>query len=358
MSPHFCGSYHPDDVEFLIKPIAIDFTDVAEKEWRIQSAKAHYSEMISREYEPTEAYLEAFYDAFDRNKRRLAKDVLTLASALAEKDDIVLVSLLRAGTPIGVLLRRTLAEVFDTPLKHYSISIIRDRCIDENAMRHILKRHPDSELIFIDGWTGKGVINRELKTFIGDFNRRFGTSVSDKLHVISDIAGIAEVASTHEDYLIPSSALNSTISGLLSRSILNSDFIGADDYHGCKYYSEYKQNDLSLWYVDAMMEIIHEIGSSRAITVGPDAALQQRIKAFLTTVQERYGIENVNHVKPGIGETTRVLLRRVPDIIMIRDDTSPEVQHLLHLAEEKNARIEVDPDLPYMALGIIKTVAS
>lgn len=353
---HFSGSYLADDVEFLIKPIAIDFTDIDEKERRIQSARAHYSEMISREYEPTEAYLDTFYDAHARNKTRFATDVLSLAGALAAKGPIVLISLLRAGTPIGVLLRRTLAEVFDKPVKHYSISIIRDRGIDENALRHILRHHPQAECIFIDGWTGKGVINRELKRFIADFNHRHGTTVSDRLHVVADIAGVADIAATHDDYLIPSSALNSTISGLLSRSILNAAYIGPEDFHGCRYYEEFRDGDLSRWFIDEMMGIIRTL-HPRA-TLGPDAALQSRIHDFLQSIRERYEIHDVNHVKPGIGETTRVLLRRVPDLIMVRDAASPEVSHLLHLAAEKQARVTVDPALPYMALGIIKTVRS
>ena len=64
-------------------------------------------------------------------------------------------------------------------------------------------------------------------------------NISDKLYVISDIANVSDFAVNNEDYLIPSSALNSTISGLVSRSILNKTYIKNGDFHGCRYYKEY-----------------------------------------------------------------------------------------------------------------------
>ncbi|MDQ7046942.1 MAG: phosphoribosyltransferase domain-containing protein [Sulfurovum sp.] len=211
----FSGSYLKEDVEFLVKIIDIEFTSVDTKEKLIQSGALHYSQMISPEYEPSPEYLEIFYKAFALNKERFAKDILTLSYNLSKKKDIVLVSLLRAGTPIGVLLKRTLKDIFDGEVNHYSISIIRDREIDELALKHILKHNPNSEFIFVDGWTGKGVINRELKYFIEKFNKKNNSNISDNLYVISDIASVSDFSVNNDDYLIPSSALNSTISGLV-----------------------------------------------------------------------------------------------------------------------------------------------
>ena len=193
-----------------------------------------------------------------QDKKRFAKDILNLAYNLSLKKDIVLVSLVRAGTPIGVLLKRTLKERFNKEIKHYSISIIRDREIDENAIKYIIKHNPNSEFIFVDGWTGKGVINRELKKFIRQFNQKYNKNLSDKLYVISDIAFVSDYAVTNDDYLNPSSALNSTISGLVSRSILN-EKIGKNEFHGCYYYKEFKKSDLSLWFIDEVMKIVNKL---------------------------------------------------------------------------------------------------
>ncbi len=49
----FSGSYKPDDVHFLLKPIVMEMTPVDLKEELIQSGKMHYSDMLSQEPEPT-----------------------------------------------------------------------------------------------------------------------------------------------------------------------------------------------------------------------------------------------------------------------------------------------------------------
>jgi hypothetical protein len=71
-------------------------------------------------------------------------------------------------------------------------------------------------------------------------------------------------------------------------------------------------------------------------------------------VRERSGVRDPNHVKPGIGEATRVLLRRVPDRVIVRDPDSPDVEHLLVLAQEKGVPVEADAALPYAAAALIK----
>jgi len=352
----FSGSYLEDDVEFLLKVIDIDFTSIEEKEKLIQAGKSHYSEMINQEYEPTKAYLETFYEVYKLNKMRFAKDILSLAYHLSQKEDIVLVSLVRAGTAIGVLLKRVLKEIFKREVKHYSISIIRDREIDNVALKHIIKAYPKYEMIFIDGWTGKGVINRELKKFISLFNTKYEQNISTNLYVISDIAGVADFSVTQEDYLIPSSALNSTISGLVSRSILNDKYIQKGDFHGCKYYKEYAKNDMSLWFVEDVLDIIHTLDIDSKALLRKNEVLEQSIKAYIAKIMKKYEVKDINHIKPGIGESTRVLLRRIPYIILVKDLASKDIEHLIHLAKEKQVKVIEDKTLPYTALAIIKNV--
>ena len=50
---------------------------------------------------------------------------------LLKGDSLVIVSLARAGTPIGVLIKRYLEKKYCVQLTHYSISIIRGRGIDK-----------------------------------------------------------------------------------------------------------------------------------------------------------------------------------------------------------------------------------
>ncbi|MFL6656851.1 MAG: cysteine protease StiP domain-containing protein, partial [Massilia sp.] len=250
---NFSGSYRADDVRFLLKPLALQaFVDVPEKELLIQSGQRHYSEMLSPESLPSKRYLDLFRDACAANLDRMAADCLALAQLIAKRRSgaITLVSLARAGTPIGVVLKHLLK---DRAASHYSVSIIRDRGIDQNALAHILAAgHAPESIVFVDGWTGKGVISRELRSAIDHFNARHGTAIDGGLYVLSDLAGTAACAASCDDYLIPSSILNATVSGLVSRSILN-DAIGPDDFHGCVYYSQFAEQDQSQAFADQLV---------------------------------------------------------------------------------------------------------
>jgi len=44
-------------------------------------------------------------------------------------------------------------------------------------------------------------------------------------------------------------------------------------------------------------------------------------------IAKEYNIEDINKVKPGVGETTRVLLRRVPDRVIVNKNTT-EKEHI------------------------------
>ncbi|WPL19667.1 Citrate lyase beta subunit [Thiorhodovibrio winogradskyi] len=358
-SAGFPGSYRPEDVCFLLKPIAIDDTPVAEKERLIQAGLRHYSEMLSLESLPSADYLEVFHQAFAMTRDRMARGVLDLAAMIAAEhaNEITLVSLARAGTPVGVLLKHTLAEVFARPARHYSISIIRDRGIDQRALRFILEdcQRDPAGIVFVDGWTGKGVIARELKHALADFKTRWGLTLDSRLHALTDLAGVG-VAPSDEDYLIPSSIMGATMSGLVSRSILNHQ-IGPDDFHGCVYYAHFEPQDLSRWFVDALRETIRaqlDAGYQPATQPVDPTAARERSTRMLADIRARFGITNANFIKPGIGEATRVLLRRVPERLILRDPDLPEVAHLIQLATEKQVPGEVDPNSPYQAIALIK----
>lgn len=363
----FSGSYAAGDVEFLLRVIEMPDIGVLEKEQLIQTGRRHYSEMISRESTPSSRYLQLFHAACERNNRRFAADLMALARRIADTcpSEITLVSLARAGTPVGVLLGRILRERLSRDARHFSISIIRDRGIDEVALRHILDAgRPVEGLVFVDGWTGKGVIARELTQSIREFNARTGAGLSESLHVVADISGTAAVASTSEDYLIPSGILNSVISGLVSRSILNAEYIGPDDFHGCLYYAEFADADLSRWFVDRVMEEVTHLPASslsdsyRMVADEERKSLSERSESFLEQAREEYGIRSVHHVKPGIAEATRVLLRRVPDRVFLRDPETDDVAHIVQLAGEKDVPVIRRPDLPYNAVALIREQGS
>ena len=355
----FTGSYTPDDVQFLLKPMTLPDTPVHIKEELIQSGKKHYSQLLTHESLPPDDYLPLFYRAMDLNQDRMAEHLLLLAESIlaTRPQGITLVSLARAGTPVGVLLKQVLKRHFNTPVEHYSISILRDVGIDQNALRYILKNHAPESLVFVDGWTGKGVIARQLATSLAAFANTDGIVIPAELYVLTDLSGWATVAASSEDYLIPSCILNATISGLVSRSVYEPATANPADFHGCVYYDRFAAQDLSQYFIAAILARVEGIKDRPKTQAYNRRQLQATSRQFLQWVAEQYGITRPNFIKPGIGEATRVLLRREAQLLLLQDLDAEATLHLRWLAESKGIPIAVYSDLPYRAAALIKEIA-
>ncbi|MGZ8214645.1 MAG: cysteine protease StiP family protein [Methylosarcina sp.] len=362
-SAPFSGSYSAEDVQFLLKPIAIEDTPLHIKEALIQSGQKHYSEMLSHESLPSEDYVRLFDQALELNGQRMAGHLLHLAERIkaTRPHGIALISLARAGTPIGVLLKHVLKRYFGIEAPHYSISIIRDYGIDRNALRHILQKHAPRELTFIDGWTGKGVIARQLAESLRHFAAENGVDIPAELYVLADLSGDAAVAASSEDYLIPSCLLNATVSGLISRTVLNRNPAHSGDFHGCYFYHEFRQHDFSNSFIAKMLRCVEQYRqdpkkNQRLRPVPAPEQLKIQSRQWIEWISRRYGVRNPHYIKPGIGEATRVLLRREAGLLLLNDLHSESTRHLHWLATSKNVPIAVVGDLPYRAAALIKEV--
>lgn len=360
MNKALITSYDAEDCQFLLQPIEIEYKDIAQKEHLIQSGQVHYSEMINRESEPSKEYLDLFYKMTAMYSSRLAQEALCLSNLVAEhrkgfgtKDrPIVILSLARAGTPIGVLLRRALT-LMGLHSVHYSLSIIRDRGIDVRAIDYVRKHHDEKGIVFVDGWTAKGVITKQLHQSIDNYNDINNSFVPKEMFVISDIGATADVAATYDDYTIPSALLNSIVSGLISRSILN-ERIG-NGFHGCVVYKEFESIDLSNWFVDEICKKMNPEKIPDAEQIDKKERFE-RLSASISEMMSEYDVSDINRLKPGIAEATRVMLRRVPDLLIVREFGHEDVRHLEQLASEKGITVVEKPELPFGACALIKDV--
>ncbi|WP_329120990.1 phosphoribosyltransferase [Streptomyces sp. NBC_01353] len=356
------SSYAPEEVGWLLQ----DLSDVEleapteEREEAIQSGGAHYAESLPVEYQPSDRYQELFRAALETSAARIARAVgCVTETVLAEKSGTpVLVSLARAGTPVGVLMRRWAQARHGIDLPHYAVSIVRGRGIDANALRWLAAHHDPADVVFVDGWTGKGAITRELAEAIEEFERVEGiTGFDPEIAVLADPGSCVRTYGTREDFLIPSACLNSTVSGLISRTVLRADLVGPDDFHGGKFYRELADADVSNDFLDAVSARFDEVAD------GVDTDVKELLSADRTPtwegwaaverISEEYGIHDVNLVKPGVGETTRVLLRRVPWKILAQRGAGADLAHVRLLADQRGVPVEEVDGLPYTCVGLI-----
>ncbi|MFF4499577.1 phosphoribosyltransferase [Streptomyces sp. NPDC001401] len=356
------SSYPPEEVGWLLQ----DLSDVTleapteEREEAIQSGGAHYAESLPVEYQPSEQYQELFHAALEESAARLALAVGAVTEiVLAERSPRpVLVSLARAGTPVGVLMRRWAQFRHGLDLPHYAVSIVRGRGIDANALRWLAAHHDPSDVVFVDGWTGKGAITRELADAIKEFEASDGISGFDpEIAVLADPGSCVRTYGTREDFLIPSACLNSTVSGLISRTVLRTDLVGPHDFHGAKFYRELAGTDVSVDFLDAVAARFPEVADAVTAQVkellSGDREPTWEGWAAVERISEEYGIHDVNLVKPGVGETTRVLLRRVPWKILARQGAGADLDHVRLLAEQRGVPVEEVTELPYTCVGLI-----
>ncbi|MFD6306412.1 cysteine protease StiP domain-containing protein, partial [Streptomyces sp. NPDC060223] len=356
------SSYAPEDVGWLLQ----DLSDVTleapteEREEAIQSGGAHYAESLPVEYQPSAHYQELFHAALDTSAARIAQAVGAVTElVLAERSPRpVLVSLARAGTPVGVLMRRWAQYRHGLDLPHYAVSIVRGRGIDANALRWLAAHHDPADVVFVDGWTGKGAITRELADAIREFEEAEGvTGFDPEIAVLADPGSCVRTYGTREDFLIPSACLNSTVSGLISRTVLRSDLVGEHDFHGAKFYRELAGSDVSVDFLDAVAARFPDVADA-ACAQAKELLAADRTPTWegwgaVERISEEYGIHDVNLVKPGVGETTRVLLRRVPWKILARAGAGADLDHVRLLAEQRGVPVEEVAELPYTCVGLI-----
>jgi hypothetical protein len=361
--PAKIGTYRSEDVLFLLKDLS-DYKledSTTSRELRVQLGQ-HYSESLPIEYQPPEKYIELFWWTLREYKQKVALYIGIVAEQIYQLkgDQTILVSLARAGTPVGILLKRYIKMRYNVSLPHYSISIIRDKGIDENALQYIRTVHPYGDIQFVDGWTGKGAISIELSRACRKYEKKYGIKLDDTLAVIADPGYCTSLYGTREDFLIPSACLNSTVSGLVSRTVLNNLYVNEDDFHGAKFYHELIPNDVSNEFIDLIAAGFPTVSAEAS-----EASFQRKSEKIETNflgmrdvrkIQAEFKIDSHHFIKPGVGETTRVLLRRAPWKILMRDPTSPYVKHILMLAEEQGVEIVPYPDLNYLCCGLIRSV--
>ena len=369
------GSYLASDVTVLLDIVdkdAVADVPVSQKEALIQSGQRHYSDMLTLEHAPTAMHEQLYQQALAQGTTRTATDIANLAYTLhhifqqtvSTERPLILVSLVRAGLPIGVLLQRALADAdssYALPSVHYGISIIRDRGLDPVALQMILAAHPDSTIIFVDGWTGKGAIYQELARSLDAFSDPNHPNFANIFHqgenvipllTLADPAGVAWLAASEEDWLIPSGLLNSTVSGLISRSLYTEPQSGL---HRSVFYD-------NLVAVDHSLAFVEQIDSTRrALSTSPQYLQTFKQPRYQTAdlidmLAAEYDISNRNRIKPTIAEATRAILRRDPERILLATADHPDTVLLRHLCSERDINITVlgAKILPYQAITLIK----
>ena len=105
--------------------------------------------------------------------------------------------------------------------------------------------------------------------------------------------------------------------------------------------------DLSTAYLDALDELCTSASPLPVPTTRP-----QHPADLALEIAREYGCHDPHRAKPGIGEATRVFLRRRPAALVVRART-PDTAHLETLAHATHVPVHTEPALPYAAMSLI-----
>ncbi|MBF0412346.1 MAG: hypothetical protein HQK70_06515 [Desulfamplus sp.] len=147
--------------------------------------------------------------------RKLAASILIWQP---NPEKILFVSILRAGVPITEWLCQMLPGSVGAAL-----SLFVGIGIDKVALSAIERDFPDRTIIFVDGWTGKGGVARE----IAKLNK-------GPLAVLIDPWGWADFAGTREDIFCPSACFT----GLATLGFSRTFFLDNDNFFSAYRFSE------------------------------------------------------------------------------------------------------------------------
>ena len=350
--PEF-STFSPDAVTWLLD----DLSDLAleapvdEREKRKALGLQHYSDDLPIELPTTESFMAVFQSALPSLATSAASMVQKVALDLAARgrSRLALVSLARAGVPPATWLKESLAVNYGQASSHYAVSIVKDLGLDQRAIEYVLSRHDPEDVFFVDGWTGSGAIRSELSHSLQAMG---ADMVLDRLVVLCDPAGVADVYGSQYDELLPSACLNATSCGLVSRTVTVRTSAGGVR-HGAKFYQDRITED--------MTRVIHEHVSLKLLAASrsPDSEEQPDLSAkshITSAIRERLEAPSVS-VKWGFGESMRALQRRQPTLLVVDPAQLKRAasRPLMALATERGVPVRTLPISPYGAAALSRT---
>ncbi|MFO1383304.1 MAG: tellurite-like stress resistance cysteine protease StiP [Moraxella osloensis] len=139
------------------------------------------------------------------------------------------------------------------------------------------------------------------------------------------------LSASNDDWLMPASLLNSTVSGLISRTLYREP---SDGLHQAVYYDK-----LQPW--DRSGDFIQTIDALRQQTSLPTPLTGKLLPTFATQsviddLATRFAINNRNRIKPTIAEATRAILRRDLSVLVNERADGQDTALLRHLFRGKN----------------------
>lgn len=319
-------TYKKEDVEILLDDLTGKIKELTSEEKSEMINKGiNPNTLLIKEYNMNEEYLKLCKNLGKKYIKQTAIAVGNLAEQLYKykSKNIVLVSIVRSGIPIGILIKRYLQNKYKKHFYHYAISI-KDG-IDKNAMNYILCKHNIEDLQFVDSWTGKGTVTNTIINSAKQFD-----GLDSSLAVLSDCLNITKYCGIREDIAIMQAPINACITGLVSMPIIHRD---NKKFDAGIYLGYLEKIDMSQEYIDLVeKEFDYNCNAD-------DYMENLTAHEEVSKIANKYNVD-ISKINPGINEAARAILRRKVSILFVQDKEDIQVREIIELANLKNIKIE------------------
>lgn len=252
---------------------------------------------------------------------RVKKAAICLAREISiyEPDPkrLIFPAILRAGTPVADWLVRLLPGSVAV-----SVSLFAGLGIDKTALSRIKSEYPNRKIVFVDGWTGRGGVAREIKkTGLGP------------LAVLIDPWNWADFSGIREDIFCPSACFT----GVATQGFSRTFFTGENELFAAYSFSE------KYWRKDV-------VKAWQATCPKPEAAVKPETKTdtqckdhFDTIAQKpKESFYKQTELRIHANEVCRALINADPEELYFfhdKDFVSRNFKLLLLLAEQRMVKV-------------------
>lgn len=282
------------------------------------------SGIIAAENSPKDDMLDIYYKYSQFSHiASLVAEVGECIYSRYENCGFVLVSFCGSGVPFGILLKKYLKEFYGIEIEHYSISITYDEGVDENAISYIQNAHPLQTMVFVDGWSGSGMVYKKLAESLEKYNEKYHTAILPHMAVLSDPAKLIELRGTDYDQFLPYSVLGAAGRGLVGEACYCEDSMTG--YHTAVIHHKYEKYDKSMEFIDSVFKCFKEPAfrwNNRNLVITAVSTIENTETADIDTLHNKLkklfpNIDVKRQVCLGTGETFRAIIYEKPVVLLI-----------------------------------------
>jgi len=250
---------------------------------------------------------------------------------------IVLVAILRAGLFISLGLAKRMAYLRGEDVPVVALGLFHEAGIDRQAFTQIRADYPDHYPVFVDGWTGRGVVAAELKKSCSRLNEKTDLPGFPLLATLIDPGHYGDLWGTDQDMLLECAHFSAPEVLGFSRAFIKDP---EQMWNAYTYPEEYCNHAL----IDAWLNIF----TSEISTLPEDR--KSEVQNLPEILDEIIGITSTQagQWKVNINEVARTFVNRKPkQLILGITSTEAEllIPNILYLADKNSVPVKFIPQL-------------